>query len=301
MDSIVADQLSHSFPGRIAISDISFRISKGKITGLLGPNGAGKTTTMRILSGCLIPQEGNVFYESSRIDLHRTEIQSKLGYLPESAPLYEDLTVSEFLDFLARVRSVSSEIISKRVREVLELCELLEVFRVPIKFLSKGFKQRVALAGTLVHDPEVLILDEPSSGLDPHQISSIRSLIRNLGKEKILLLSTHILQEVEELCDQVIILHKGRIVADLKVQDLRRQQPITLVADTDLKTVQESLSDLNCLVEEVGFGSEKEFRILSENLSPESIFEKIRSAKFAVKEFRREKKSLESLFKELTA
>jgi ABC-2 type transport system ATP-binding protein len=193
---------------------LAFKCERGKITGLLGPNGAGKTTTMRILAGFLKSSEGRVEYDGFDFNQDEIQIKKRLGYLPESAPLYADMIVQEYLEFMAQARAFLSSKILISIHRVVDLCKLESHLYSPIHQLSKGFKQRVALAGTLIHDPDFIILDEPSSGLDPNQITIIRHLIQKLGKDKTIILSTHILQEVIEVCDQVVILSKGKVVLD---------------------------------------------------------------------------------------
>jgi len=302
MGSLQANRLTKSFSNRPALFEIGFSVPKGRITGLLGPNGAGKTTTMRLLTGFLEPDRGTVSYGD--ISLHENPIQVKrnLGYLPEWAPIYPDLTSQEYLEFIGRARGLQGGILQHRIREMRELCDLGDYFFSEIGTLSKGFKQRVALAGTLIHDPEYIILDEPSSGLDPIQINQIRSIIRSFGREKVLILSTHILQEVEEICDHVLILHKGRLIADMSVKEINRGDSILLVAKTDLETLERCFKNTDIeILESKDSGNAKEFHLRSDTNSPEFLFEKIRSASFPVLEFRPVRRSLESVFQEFTA
>ncbi|HNF27946.1 MAG TPA: ATP-binding cassette domain-containing protein, partial [Leptospiraceae bacterium] len=216
------ESLSRKFADKTAVNNISFTVKPGVITGLLGPNGAGKTTTMRLLTGYLEPTTGFISYKDRSLKGEELlNFKSKLGYLPESAPLYPDMLVSEYLEYMSDARNVPADKKQERIAEMTEICELATHISMPIGFLSKGFRQRVALAGTLIHDPEIIILDEPTSGLDPNQIAHIRNVIRNLGKEKTVILSTHILQEVEDICDEVIIISRGNIVANSTVKNLQ--------------------------------------------------------------------------------
>jgi ABC-2 type transport system ATP-binding protein len=196
-----------------AVRDISFSVGKGEIVGFLGPNGAGKTTTLRMLTGYLPPTSGSA--RVAGFDIFRESIQarSRIGYMPENVPLYEDMRVREYLGFRARLKGLSGGDTRRRVAEVLDTCGLQSVRRKMIKTLSKGYRQRVGLADALVHDPELLILDEPTNGLDPNQIRQIRELIRQLGQTHTVLVSTHILHEVEMTCNRVIIIDNGRIKA----------------------------------------------------------------------------------------
>lgn len=205
--------LSKRFGATVALDGVSFEVAAGEVLGFLGPNGAGKTTAMRVIT-CYIPQDGGVV----RVDGLDTATESvavrrRIGYLPESAPLYQDMGVREYLGFVARVRGIDGPRIEPRIDEMVETCGLKRMQHRLIGTLSKGYRQRVGLAQTLIHDPEVLILDEPTSGLDPNQIIEIRDLIRRVGQEKTVILSTHILPEVEATCSRVIIINEGRIVA----------------------------------------------------------------------------------------
>jgi ABC-2 type transport system ATP-binding protein len=196
-----------------AVRGVSFEVAPKEIVGLLGPNGAGKTTLMRILTCYHFPTAGRVMINNHDVYTDPIRIKESIGYLPESSPVYGELTVSEYLQFVADARSIPREAQADRIASTLETCGLTAVLHRPIEQLSKGFKQRVGLAQAIVHDPDILILDEPTTGLDPNQIAEIRRLIRRLGTEKTVILSTHILQEVEAVCDRVMILNEGRIVA----------------------------------------------------------------------------------------
>jgi len=213
MDIIDVKNLTKRYPGRTAVSDISFRVAPGEIVGFLGPNGAGKTTTMRILSGFLPATGGDVNIGGRDVSKQSLEIRRHIGYLPESCPLYPEMRVSEYLGYRARLKGLPRSRRKERIRTVLEMCGLVDVRRRVIGHLSKGYRQRVGLADALVHDPELLILDEPTIGLDPNQIREIRNLIRDLSGKHTILLSTHILPEVEAICERVLILDKGKIVA----------------------------------------------------------------------------------------
>ena len=197
-----------------AVSDISFAVSKGEVVGFLGPNGAGKTTTMRMLTGFLKPSAGTARVAGIDVAEDRLGAQRHIGYLPESAPLYDDMMVVDFLDFVAELRAVPKPERARRKREICERCGLVEVLGKDIGQLSKGYRQRVGLAQAMIHDPDLLILDEPTSGLDPNQIVEIRDLIKELGREKTIVLSTHILPEVQATCGRIIIISDGRLVAD---------------------------------------------------------------------------------------
>lgn len=210
---ISLNNVHKSYGSFTAVKNISFEVGRNEIVGLLGPNGAGKTTIMRILTSCHYPSGGSVKIRGMEIPGESREIQRLIGYLPEHAAVYPELTVAEQLDFHARVRLSGSRRIREGVRFAVESCGLEDVFHRRISRLSKGYRQRVGLAQAILHDPDILILDEPTSGLDPNQIRDIRALIRRLGREKTIILSTHIMQEVEALCSRVLILNKGSIAA----------------------------------------------------------------------------------------
>ena len=204
-----------------AVDTISFTVGKGEIVGFLGPNGAGKSTTMKILTGYLGQDDGAAIVCGISVREHPLETKKKIGYLPEANPLYPDMYVREYLGFIADIHRVTDK--KKRIETVITLVGLTVESRKKLGQLSKGYKQRVGLAAALIHEPEVLILDEPTSGLDPNQIIEIRDVIRQLGKDKTILFSSHILQEVEALCDRVVIINKGKLVADSQLSLLRAE------------------------------------------------------------------------------
>lgn len=212
--------LQKTFGAVAAVRGISFSISKGEVVGLLGPNGAGKTTTMRILTGYLTADAGRATICGIDVAVDSIAARRKIGYLPESAPLYTDMEVTEFLTYIARLRGVIPENVSPALKRVIATCGLGDVVGRDIAELSKGYKQRVGLAQALIHDPDVLILDEPTSGLDPNQIQEIRKLITDLGRERTVILSTHILQEVEAMCGRALIMNKGQIVGQGTLTEL---------------------------------------------------------------------------------
>lgn len=218
--SIEVSRLTRMYGEQKAVDDISFRLSKGEIVGFLGPNGAGKSTTMKIITGYIKPDAGNAVVDGIDVQQHPISAKRKIGYLPEANPLYYDMYVQEYLDFIADVHKVPAR--KQKIDNIINTVGLTPEKRKRIGQLSKGYKQRVGLAAALIHDPEVLVLDEPTTGLDPNQIIEIRELIRQLGKNKTVLFSTHILTEVEALCDRVIIINKGRIVADNSLHELKR-------------------------------------------------------------------------------
>ena len=216
--SIKVDQILKVYGTQKAVDTISFEVKQGEIVGFLGPNGAGKSTTMKMITGYLLPDGGKIEVCGLPVEGEALATKKKIGYLPELSPLYQDMYVREYLDFVAGLHQITSS--KKRVEEVIALTGLTPEADKLIEQLSKGYKQRVGLAAALIHDPEVLILDEPTTGLDPNQIIEIREVIKALGKQKTILFSTHILQEVEAICSRVIIINKGKIVADAGLQEL---------------------------------------------------------------------------------
>jgi ABC-2 type transport system ATP-binding protein len=210
---IKVENLTKRYAGQTAIQDLNFEVGKGEIMGFLGPNGAGKSTTMRILSSFMPPTSGRASIAGFDIFSQSLQARAHLGYMPENVPLYNDMRVTEYLDYRAALKGVPHRRVAERVGDVKELCGLKEVEKKIIGTLSKGYRQRVGLADALVHEPDLLILDEPTSGLDPNQIRQVRDLIKNLGKQHTILLSTHILPEVEMTCSRVIIINRGRIEA----------------------------------------------------------------------------------------
>jgi ABC-2 type transport system ATP-binding protein len=207
-------ELTRHYGDLVAVNNLTFTIRKGEITGLLGPNGAGKTTTLRMLTCYLKPTSGIVSIGDYRVDEDPIAVREIIGYLPESVPIYGDMVVYDYLKYVADIRGVTDP---GRIREIADLCGISEIMHKNVEELSKGYRQRVGLAHAMIHDPEILILDEPTSGLDPNQIVEIRNLIREIGKTKTIILSTHILSEVEATCDRVIIINEGRIVKDSTV------------------------------------------------------------------------------------
>lgn len=243
--------LTKSYGYQKAVDNISFEVKTGEILGFLGPNGAGKTTTMKMVTSYLEMDGGDVFIGGKPVKSGETK--RHIGYLPEHNPLYHEMPVLDYLDFCASVQGVSKTIVGEKVRHMVRLCGLDEEKHKKIGELSKGFRQRVGLAQAMIHDPEILILDEPTTGLDPNQIVEIRALIKNIGKEKTVILSTHILPEVEATCDRILIINKGKIVADGTAATLRKQaqgQQVlhVRIEEGELNAIYEKLSSLPTVV-----------------------------------------------------
>jgi ABC-2 type transport system ATP-binding protein len=220
---IKVENITKSYGPQKAVDRISFHVKTGEILGFLGPNGAGKTTTMKMLTNYLLPEEGNIYIGGRSLLEEADELKKHIGYLPENNPLYQDMPVIDYLQFCAEIQEIPREKIEDRIREMVRVCGLNQEKHKKIGELSKGYRQRVGLAQAMIHDPEILILDEPTTGLDPNQIIEIRKLIRELGREKTVILSTHIMQEVEATCDRILIINKGQIVADGTAESLSKQ------------------------------------------------------------------------------
>lgn len=309
---ITVERLRKRYGEVLAVDDISFEIKKGEIVGLLGPNGAGKTTTMRIITGFLPATSGEVRVNDADVFSEPLKVKQSIGYLPESAPLYTDMKVQEYLTYIGKMRGMSASQIKKRIKEVCELTGLTPRMRQDIGHLSKGYRQRVGLAQALLHDPEVLILDEPTSGLDPNQIVEIRSLIKNIGKEKTVILSTHILPEAEATCDRVLIINRGKIVASGTSQELRSQHKdqalVRLKIEGTGKGLPEKLESIDGVVRvmkldravEKGF-SLFEIETVAEKDLRKDITQAVVSGGFDLVEVSREGKTLEDVFAALTS
>ncbi len=247
--SITVNNLTKTYGAQKAVDGISFKVNKGEIVGFLGPNGAGKSTTMKMITGYLPSTSGTAEVCGITVDETSNETKSKIGYLPEANPLYYDMYVREYLDFITNVHAVKNK--KEKIEEVIQTVGLTVEANKKIGQLSKGYKQRVGLAAALIHDPEVLILDEPTSGLDPNQIVEIREVIKKLGENKTVLFSSHILQEVQAICDRVIIINKGTIVADDTLSNLQKGKEDKLFVIVEFKE-NISINDLKGLKEVAG-------------------------------------------------
>ena len=245
--------LSKSYGERLAVDNISFTIGKGEIVGFLGPNGAGKTTTMRAITGYLIPTEGEIWVADCNIRKDPLKARQHIGYLPETIPLYTDMTTRAYLGFAGKLRGLDSKAAQRRIDEVVEVCQLEEYLDVHTGKLSKGFRQRVGLAQAIIHDPEVLILDEPTVGIDPLQVVQTKAMIKELGRKRTILLSTHILPEVSLICERVIIINHGKIVAEDNIDNLSKvlnaKHQLRLRIDGPADKVTEHLSTIETLLD----------------------------------------------------
>ena len=303
---IEVQNLTKTYPSQTAVADVSFSVKEGEIVGFLGPNGAGKTTTMRVLTGFLPPTSGTARIAGNDVVTRSKEARAAIGYLPESAALYPEMRVTEYLAYRARLEGVTGPAVKGRVAEAVERCLLAEVAHRKIDNLSKGYRQRTALAGALVHQPPVLILDEPTVGLDPMQIVKIREMIRSLGKERAVLLSTHILPEVDAVCDRVLIIDRGRLVAEGTPQELRSKLAGTPVVRAVFRgdvAVRDALAGLTGVVsveEERGSGETRaRLECLPDADPSEEIFHLAVARGFVLRQLTREALSLEDVFVQL--
>ncbi|OHD67299.1 MAG: ABC transporter [Spirochaetes bacterium RBG_16_49_21] len=303
---ITVQGITKKFGDITAVNNITFSIREGEITGLLGPNGAGKTTTLRMLTCFLKPDSGTITIGRYNVDDNPVEVRSIIGYLPESAPVYGDMIVYDYLCFIAAVRRIDDP---RRIKEIGDLCGISEVMHMDISQLSKGYRQRVGLAQALIHDPDILILDEPTSGLDPNQIIEIRNLIREIGKKKTIILSTHILPEVEATCDRVIIIDRGTIVADDSTENLQtesggRKRIIVKIAGAGYTALADELRNLAGVVkvEDLHDSELVSARVTSDgggDIRPE-LFKMISGRNWVLYEMVQEQRSLERVFRDLT-
>lgn len=311
--SIKVENLSKFYGQQQAVKNISFEIKAGEVVGFLGPNGAGKSTTMKMITTYLTPNEGVIKVNDIDTNEEPIQVRKKIGYLPEQNPLYNDMNVIDYLHYAAELQSVPKAEIAESVKKMVKVCGLEDVKHKDIGELSKGYKQRVGLAQAMIHNPEVLLLDEPTSGLDPNQIIEIRKLIKDLGKHKTLMLSTHILQEVQATCDRVIIINNGEIVADGTTDSLQKsfqgQLAIKLYLKKDPRYGKEKvLNSLESIknVEKVKITGESDTTWMIDITANkgidvrEEIFRKIVSMDMVLLELHQEETSLEDIFRKLT-
>jgi ABC-2 type transport system ATP-binding protein len=304
---VEADGLCMSYGAVVALADASFKAKRGEVLGLLGPNGAGKTTTMKILTTQIVPTAGQAKVAGYDILKEPIEVRRRVGYLPETPPLYPEMEVAEYLEFVGNARGLGGQALKDRIEYVVHACGLRSVYRTTVGTLSRGFGQRTGLAQALIHDPEVLILDEPTSGLDPIQIMGIRELIRSLSKDKTILFSTHILQEAQAISDRIVIITEGNIVVDGTVEELEARvshgQRFSLTVKASTADVKNALTDLKSRVA-IDFNvtdMNGHSRALIESATSNGLWEKltelIHKNGWPVKEFIREHASLEEAFR----
>ncbi len=305
---IKVENLTKRYAGQPAIQDLNFEVGKGEIMGFLGPNGAGKTTTMRILASFMPPTSGRATVAGFDVFAQSLQARAHLGYMPENVPLYSDMRVTEYLDYRAALKGVPHRRVAERVGDVKELCGLKEVENKLIAALSKGYRQRVGLADALLNEPDLLILDEPTIGLDPNQIRQVRDLIKNLGKQHTILLSTHILPEVEMTCNRVIIIHKGRIEAcdtpESLLGKIRQAGGVLLEAKVGADNGAEELKKISG-VRDVIVNSDGDWKLFSLRVESgadvrEEIFRLATARQWSVRELTQRRATLEDAFVEIT-
>jgi ABC-2 type transport system ATP-binding protein len=296
--SIEVHAVSKSYGIQLALNEISFSAKKGEIIGFLGPNGAGKSTMMKILTGFILPSKGTVFVSGINVLKNPIEAKAHIGYLPEQNPLYEDMYVKEYLQFQASIFKVSKEAIVTVINTV----GLMPETHKKIGQLSKGYQQRVGIAAAIIHNPDVLVLDEPTTGLDPNQIQEIRTLIKELGKEKTILFSTHIMQEVEAVCDRVIIIKKGELLIDKSIKELKKSNEQIIEVTFDYKIEEQFIQKLPSMITfknnfdntwYITFDSSEDMRPV--------IFDFAKENGLKILELNSKNQSLETLFTKLTA
>jgi len=305
---IQVENLTKKYGPTLAVDDLSFTVQTGEILGFLGPNGAGKTTTMKVLTCFMPPTAGTVRIDGLDVFEQSLEVRRKIGYLPESAPLYSEMNVIEYLSFVAGLRGIERSRLKSQLEAMIGLCGLSGVTKKEIGELSKGYRQRVGLAQAMIHDPELLILDEPTSGLDPNQIVEIRNLIRRMGEQKTVILSTHILPEVQATCDRVLIISKGKLVADGSPRELTGQfksdetveLAVTGPTKAELEATLSRIPGVAWL--EVHDGVEITAKMTAERSTDlrEPVFRAVVDAGWTLLELHREKTSLEQVFRQLT-
>jgi ABC-2 type transport system ATP-binding protein len=302
--------LSKRFGDLVAVDGVSFQLSSGNVLGFLGPNGAGKSTTMKMITGFIAPDAGSVVVGGDDISLHPVEVKRRIGYLPEGAPLYGDMTVAGFLGFIAEIRGYRGPRRCQRVDRAVELVSLGSVIDKPIDTLSKGFKRRVGLAQAILHDPQVLILDEPTDGLDPYQKHDVRKLIRSMAADKIIVLSTHILEEVDAVCDRAIIIADGRIVSDGTPAELAARSRVhnavsITVRGKETNGIRNDLASLDGVravdvVEEGGECIRLQVFPEGEAVIIEQIGRMVRERGWTIEELRVERGKLDEVFRRVT-
>jgi len=299
--SIQVDQITKVYGTQKALDNVSFSIGKGQIVGLLGPNGAGKSTLMKILTCYIPPTSGNAFVNEMNVLDKSLAVRKIIGYLPENNPLYFDMYVKEFLDFIAGLHHIKNK--RERIDEMIEMTGLKPEMHKRIGALSKGYKQRVGLAQALIHNPEVLVMDEPTSGLDPNQIVEIREMIKKLGSEKTILLSTHIMQEVEAICNRVIIIDKGKIVADDKTTNLGNMfsGAEILLVEFDRKVSHDAIGSIKGVRKVTSAGTNTwSLEVVTDMDVRKEVFDFAVRNQYKVLSLTKEKHSIEELFQQLT-
>lgn len=304
---ISIENLSKYYDDVCAVDNLSLEIPEGQILGLLGPNGAGKSTTLRILTGYLPPSEGTIFVNGLDVRKEAIEVKKLIGYLPESSPIYPDMLVYDYLDYIAQVRGIDKNLKTDRLKKLSGLCGIRDVMHKSVSSLSKGYKQRVGLALAMMSDPKILVLDEPTSGLDPNQIAEIRTIIKEIGKEKTVIFSTHILSEAEATCDRIVIVNKGKTAADgsmdelkssarsdhkisLSLRDAKQDEAEKILSEID------GVSEISCIKKE----GQLDFSLNASRDLRAEIYLTVKNREWILLELLQEQKSLENIFRILT-
>lgn len=302
---ITVERVTKRFGDVLAVDDLSFEVARGEVVGFLGPNGAGKSTTMKMITGTLQPDEGSVLFNGEPIAADLQAAKRRVGYLPEANPLYEELLVAEYLDYVAELRGMSVEESRSGISDAVDETDIGAVFYRPIGECSKGYRQRIGLAAAILHRPEVLILDEPTEGLDPNQRVEIRRLVGSLGRERTVLLSTHVMQEVEATCSRLVILRRGALAAEGTARDLiaTRAGGARYVVEAAGEGVETTLAGLGTVTSTESIDGRHRITIVStgpDELRPK-IFDAAKREGWTLWELHREQASLEQLFRSLTA
>ncbi|MDH3763646.1 MAG: ABC transporter ATP-binding protein [Gammaproteobacteria bacterium] len=300
---IKIENLTRAYDDFLAVNDVSFSIDKGEIAGLLGHNGAGKTTIMKMISGYLEPGSGRIEINGMDIALHRTEVQRSIGYLPESLPVYPELSVADYLDYAAKLKGLDGLSARDEIRRVISATGIGAKLLAPIATLSRGYKQRLGVAQAILGDPRLLILDEPTNGLDPTQTQHMRDLIRELAQDATVILSTHIMQEVDALCDRVLILRSGELALDSKLEELRRSNRLLIRSDIEIEPARDLLLSLDG-VEDLALRDDNRYLLTIEQQGDaDAICNRVARAlvenNHGLFEMSRERRDLESVFREV--
>ena len=301
---IEVKSLSKRFGDSLAVDNISFNLSKGEVLGFLGPNGAGKSTTMKMIAGFLSPTYGTALINGNDVRTEPIKVKRTIGYLPEGAPMWADMSVAEFLKFISEVRGFKGAAASKKIKDAAELTQLNDVLMQPIETLSKGFKRRVGLAQAMLHDPDILILDEPTDGLDPNQKYQVRKLIQKMASKKAIIISTHILEEVEAVCTRAIIIAKGRLLIDATPRELLRKSKhynALSISVSNIEKAQKILEELT-LIRRVQVIDDNWLVAFPKNKEQinEEVAKALRSARLQINEIRTESGRLDDVFRTIT-
>ncbi len=299
---IEISNLFRAYDDFMAVQDVSFSINKGEIVGLLGHNGAGKTTIMKMISGYLEPSSGSITIDDLDITNQREQIQQRLGYLPEVLPVYPEMSVADYLDYVARLKGMDRQQATREVRRVIQATDLHSKLIAPISTLSRGYRQRVGVAQAILGKPRLLILDEPTNGLDPTQTRQMRELIRDISKQATVILSTHIMQEVDALCDRVLIMRSGELALDATLNELRNSNRLCLSSDIDESSLKKVLKEIDNIQDiqqlddyyQISIDEQADFKQLSNQIASQLI-----NNKYALYELKQEQRDLESVFREV--